>query len=109
MGKFEVVEGALQEAPYQFERDLSRFRRRYGLSCPEYIKGAIVQFVQIAKIVITRELAVGNVLKLARRCPVRCRTTTRRNGLSSQSGWTYILSFRVLSNGLLWADWGHRK
>ena len=76
LGKFEGKEGALLEAPYQFERDLSRFRGRYGLCCPEYIEGGIVQFVQFTKIAVTRELDVGNVLKLASRCPVGCQTTT---------------------------------
>ena len=77
MGKFEEVEGALLEAPYRFEQKLSRFKRSYGLSYPEYVEGAIVQFVQFTKIAITRELDVGIVLKLASRCPVWSPTTTR--------------------------------
>ena len=77
MGKFEELEGALLEAPYRFERKLSKFKRSYGLSYPEYIEGAIVQFVQFAKIVITRELYFRNVSKLAGRCPVGYHTTTR--------------------------------
>ena len=77
MGKFEEVEGALLEAPYRFEQKLSRFKRSYGLSYPEYIEGAIVQFVQFAKIVITRELYFRNVSKLAGRCPVGYLTTTQ--------------------------------
>ena len=77
MGKFEGLEDALLEAPYQFERELSMFKRRYGLVCPEYIGGAIVHFVQFAKIAVTRELDVGTVLKLASRCPEGSPTTTR--------------------------------
>ena len=61
MGKFEIVEGALLEAPYLFERNLSAFKCSYGLSFVGVHRGGNSTVVQNAKIAVSRELDVGKV------------------------------------------------